>query len=585
MKKNEVEKEEKLSMTRELKFKELQDRIDEEEADKIVQEAINKSKKKLSKQELTSELEQEIDELLEVETKKRPRRRKVEVEPVEEEKEDVKITKVSTEEDLYLTSSFKPLKNRIKVSKVFKTLLKLVFTVGIILAFIYFVIMPLYKMLESSKPKVIFDHTLDFIKEQSFTIIDDNFINIDQDKYSYEMVIDFDSNIKDMELFTQNNFVYNVGVDNKNFIYEEGIFVENEDKVRHGFSYIEKNNTLYSKMTTSDIFLDEGTIDENFDEDVEHRYLATDDYKYFITKFVDAIKGSFDEEDLVASKEELEIDGFTAEVVRNSLELNKDKIMAMDKYMNSVLLKDQRFIEIVAAMTDSTVEEIKEDFKQELNIEDDFVLSINIYTTKGNKFAGFDIEVNGFRNYYFYKYDNKFVAHANLSPDEECTNGRDCVASARVVLDLIGTTKNNETKVDVILNDEDIGSLNIKELSTKGIDLDYNLIVQDIRFQGEFLSSFDSKNKNVEIKFSLEFLEQYFSLDAKVTYDIMDNIGYVDETKVEKYTDKLNDKLIDDLYKETDKLNMTDAYEFYVELYDGISELGDTDTDLEGITA
>ena len=65
----------------------------------------------------------------------------------------------------------------------------------------------------------------------------------------------------------------------------------------------------------------------------------------------------------------------------------------------------------------------------------------------------------------------------------------------------------------------------------------------------------------------------------------MDNIGYVDETKIEKYTDKLNDKLIDDLYKETDKLNMTDAYEFYVELYDGINGLGDTDTDLEGITA
>ena len=40
MKKNDVEKEEKLSMTRELKFKELQDKIDEEEADKIVEEAI-----------------------------------------------------------------------------------------------------------------------------------------------------------------------------------------------------------------------------------------------------------------------------------------------------------------------------------------------------------------------------------------------------------------------------------------------------------------------------------------------------------------------------------------------------------------
>ena len=48
-KRKNVESEEKLSMTRELKFKDLQDKIDEEEADRIVNEAIKKSKSKNKK--------------------------------------------------------------------------------------------------------------------------------------------------------------------------------------------------------------------------------------------------------------------------------------------------------------------------------------------------------------------------------------------------------------------------------------------------------------------------------------------------------------------------------------------------------
>ena len=62
--------EEKLSMTRELKFKELQEKIDEEESERIIEEAIKQTKMKDSDNNISSELEQEIDALLEMETKK-----------------------------------------------------------------------------------------------------------------------------------------------------------------------------------------------------------------------------------------------------------------------------------------------------------------------------------------------------------------------------------------------------------------------------------------------------------------------------------------------------------------------------------
>ena len=161
-----MKKEEKLSMTRELKFKELQDKIDEEEADRIVEEAIRKSRKKASQtnEELTTF--DEIDQLLEQEAKKKKKKKDMvlvdEVVPVEEVKQEqeVSITKINHEDELYLTSSFKPLRKRIKFSKVFVSILKFLFVVVVLALFVIFVILPLYNMIESSRPKSIFNNSI-----------------------------------------------------------------------------------------------------------------------------------------------------------------------------------------------------------------------------------------------------------------------------------------------------------------------------------------------------------------------------------------------------------------------------------------
>ena len=114
MKKIDMEKEEKLSMTRELKFKELQEKIDEEEADKIVEEAIKKSKRKASTKNVTTELEQEIDQLLEVETKKRGGKvKKVEVDNIEE----AKLTRLHNNSNVIAVSALN--ENALEIIKIF----------------------------------------------------------------------------------------------------------------------------------------------------------------------------------------------------------------------------------------------------------------------------------------------------------------------------------------------------------------------------------------------------------------------------------------------------------------------------------
>ena len=206
-KRKNVESEEKLSMTRELKFKDLQDKIDEEEADRIVNEAIKKSKSK-PKKKIDDTFERELDELLEKETKKVKKKKesKHEKMSVVDLNDEVKVKKVDLEDDLYLTTSFKPFRKRFKLSKLLKFLFKTLFLLALLVAFAYFVILPLFNMLNDSKPKVIFDKSLDYIQESINNFFGDDVSNID--KFSYKFSFNVDGNMEEISNVIDSDFVF-----------------------------------------------------------------------------------------------------------------------------------------------------------------------------------------------------------------------------------------------------------------------------------------------------------------------------------------------------------------------------------------
>ena len=568
-----IETEEKLSMTRELRFKELQEKIDDEETNKIVEEAIAKSKKKVNEQIIPMELEKEIDELLELESKKQNRRKKVLLEDMEDEKvgllndrnseEDITITKVSVDDELYLTSSFKPFRKRIKTSKVVKFFFKLLFIIALLGSFIYFVVLPLYKMLEDSRPESVFDHTLDYLQEQANLFLDSN-IPIDSENYSLEAIFDIDSNVKDLKSYVDNDFVFNLGYSSKDNLFKRGYYVQNKEKVKHGITYIEKDNYLYTKMTTNDNYLKHGLVeDKRFL--IDDKLVNRDDYKYYIDKLIKVLKESINEEDLVANKEELEIDGITIDVVRNSLELNKEQLLKLEKEIKSKLLKDEYFLKVGSVILNCSLDDIKKSYSEESNYEEDYVLSFNIYTTKGTKFVGFDIEENGFRNYYFYKYENKFEAHVNLSANNFCIDEKDCMNSSRTVIDFIGTTKNDKTKVDVFLNDNDIGSLNVFDFNSDRVDFDYNIVLSDIKYQGDVLLEYNKGKKKYDVNFSLKFKDDYVKIVGNVLFDSFTGVADIDSDKVLDFNSTLSTQENLEFYSELDKLLMKDSYNIYIE--------------------
>ena len=578
--------EEKLSMTRELKFKELQEKIDEEESEKLVEEAILKSKKKASKKE-TSELEKEIDELLEVESKK-VKKKKISKKEVEEEldellgekksskkkeKEDIKISKVNVDDDLYLTSSFKPLKKRFKLRKLFKFLFKLIFTILVLGAFVYFILLPVYKMINDSKPKAIFDGAIDYVQEK----LDYVFTSSDnKNSFFFDTKLSVDSNMKDLNKFTDISFIFNGGVDIKNKVFDLGMYIEKNNE-KYGYRLIEMEGNNYTNYSTSDNYY-KGLVNTG-DKTFLDRYLnnankvKADDYKYYSKKITDTLKELIKEEDLTATREEIEIDGVSNTVVRNSFKLDKKRLEEFQKDMNKILLKDKKFIEIQANMSNTTVEEIEKQLNEVKEYDKDYTLTFNIYTIKGNKFAGFDIEENGFRNIYYYNINKKFEFHMNISSSKECRNGGECKDSDRNVIDFIGTKKDNITTIDLYYNSEDIGTLKFYELNDKKVEFDYSLLIGDTMYKGDVSILIDEKNQKLDLEVSVELEDEYLTLNIDFDYDINVAVGEFDKDKILNKDDKLLQDDLIEFSKVLNEKNVYGAYQMYQSIFSVVGNL------------
>ena len=577
--------EDKLSMTRELKFKELQDRIDEEESEKIIEEAIKQTKMKDSESSISSELEQEIDALLESETKK-SRKKKVsskqeDEEPIKEVKvktkkkvktrevndtDGVVINKITPDDDIYLTTSFQPLKKRFRLKKVFKVILRMIFVLLVLGAFSIFVVLPIIKMLNDSKPKVIYNVSINYIRDTLNEFVDRVYLEKDS-SYMLNSKLLINTNMDDYKNLNDKNLLLNTGFDFKNDIYDLGMYISDSNNLKYGFNLIEKDDESYYNLTTSENFiknaLDYSNLDSYIDNLDKVNVLTRSEYKYYIDKIASVLKNSINDDDLVATKEEIDVDGVSTSVVRNSFKLNKDKLEKLENDMSKLFLKDKKYLEIEAKLLGVSLDEVKEKYGVLTEYDKDYILTFNIYTINGNEFAGFDIEENGFRNIYYYTIKNKFEFHLNIAADETCRKAGNCTAKDMVVIDLIGTTKDDVTTIELYYNTSDIGSLKVKELTEERISLDYKLVYEDTVYGGAFILGYDSKKEEYLGALSYESVDKYIDLNFVVSYDNKATIGKINSDKVVIYNKEEMDSDRAILNEKLTEVELLDAYNSY----------------------
>lgn len=542
----------KLSMTRELKFKELQESIDTSEADRpeLVEEKIEEVFIDDLKEE--KNILEDTDLLFDEKVSKKKKKKDV------------------INDDIYLTASFKPFKKRIRLKKIFKVLFSLILFAALGISLTYFLIIPIYNKLQSSKPKAIFDASITYVGEQFGKIIDLTYM--DMDVFDLEAIFNFESNIEELDVLTKDDFGIKVGVDPDKEVLETMYFVENNNE-KHGYSIINNNNELYYKFSNSENYIKRKNNSEVVDFDsIKEMYtskVSLDEYKYYIDANVKILKEVITDDLLTFEKDEIEIDGKSFNVVKNSLVFNKNTMEEFEKKYNEKVLKEDKLLRIEALINGISVSEVEESYNNINEYDDDFSLVINIYTIKGNKIVGFDVEEDGFRNIFYYNYNGKFEAHFNLG-DDTCTK-EDCLLENKFVIDLVGTKKDNYTEVQIMYNDEKVGTLDVRTFNYEFIDFDYDLIIGDIVLEGTVKVDINKEQEEFNFKFSFEFNNQYVDMEMKVKFYINSNIGYVDSEHIINYTDKVFNAEYSNLEEKLKEIDSLELFELFISVLDDSS--------------
>lgn len=554
LKKYEEDIDEKMSMTREIKFKDLQESMDKEakneEVQKTTEESISKTSiKKLDKDEEVAKVlkvEEEIDKIRDEENKKR---KELKIKEVNEE-----VPKSSNEEmddDIYLTTSFKPLKTRISFIKIVKK-------IGIFMLFIlvlgcvgYFAGVPMYKKYINSRPKIIFDKTIEYVSDKMINVIND--FNIGNNSILTDIKFNVDNGSGELN---EGNFGYRLGIASNR--YENSLYMEIENS-NYGINDYFNSGKSYTNFSTSDKYF---LMEQNKIDKVYNKYsgylnnifeISSDDLRYVVLKERDIIKGLLLNEYIVSSKTEIDINNKSIEVVKNSYVIDKSNIKKIQKKYYEELIKDDKLIKIMSELSNLSVKEYKNELSNlvDSDIDDDYKLAFNIYTMDATKVVGLDIEENGFCLFYLYFYENYFDFYANL-------NDRD-------VVEFKGK-KEDDIKATIKYNADKIIDLNIKNFDKERVEFSYFFETKKRDYSGEFVLR-EKEESVYDVEFSLRYDDYLYSFNS--LFDLHYNdFKNVNEENIVKYSVKnySNESLL--FYEEIEEIGIKEGLLKWQEIFD-----------------
>ncbi len=618
----EEKREKELSMTRELKFKDLQQAIDDQKAVEFkkddfgvfLEENANANLYTLMDESPDIEVENvDVSDTAEIEVVTSEEvTDKEETDVLEENIENVELEEVKDEienldqddnsdllddeqlealedlrvgrkkkekneynDDLYLTTSFKPLRKKIRVSKIIKFFFKTAFIFILLGLFGYFILLPMYKKYIESKPVIIYENAIKYVFDKSLEIYTENIP--ESDKYYLDLDFDFESNYKNVSKLNNRTYGYQVGFDLKNNIFEDKVYF-NEGIKEFGLTYIENKDNFYHKYSNSQNYFQfdvKNSNNKNYLEYIEFlNDYKSEDIKYFLNKEKDIVVSLLDEKLISSEIDKLEVNGKEIRVNRNIFTLKKNDIEQILKKYKEDVSKDNKLKEInnnlfgLIFKTEKSFEQIIDEYVSKM--DKDYKLVFNLYTVNGTKVVGFDIEENGFRNVYIYFKDNNFNAHFNLTDESQCSNDKDCAIATKQVLDIRGSKDDNYTNIDLEVNESKLASLKIKCLSKEKVEFEYLLYLNKKEIIGDILLNIN--NKTYDLILSYKDGSDYINLITKMDLITDRQIGKLENTSVVEYGKSEYDeaKLLFD--ESLTNVNLLDTFSYWNSLIDSALE-------------
>ena len=502
----------------------------EEIVEEVIEEVKPKKRGRKKKEVIEEQVEQTIEDVIE---DNRVVEETAPVPTVEEENEEDTVvdepvietitTEISVQmdeeedDDLYLTKSFKPIKKKKRLKRNIVRFFKILIILGVIGLIGWVVGTKIYGMYLSTRPVNIYKTA---ILETGKTV--NSFINSipSLDNGMFEM--QFKTNMKSYDFL--NNTMVGYGYSDNEEGYEDYIYYIDGNYERNGLHTLVKNNKVYKKYDVSDVVYS-SKLEENMMRDILQE---TDIDMDIITDVIEGnskvISSILKEDDIEVSSEELDINGITVNVRCNTMVLSDSLV---DRYLDE-LYKNKVLVNKMSKLFDKDSDVLRRYLEGKISkyVDD---LKFNLYVTDKYDFVGFDYELDGFREMYYYQYkDNKNI-NAKLS--DEINLGVDV----------------KDKDVNVLVDNESMFNLVIKEFEKNVINLQYknsdSTVSMDILIKKDDIV-IEYKNDNGK------FMDVVIKL-----FDYEKVIDINDVTTSSKKINEANER-----FKESIKSNQKDAY-------------------------
>ena len=502
----------------------------EEIVEEVIEEVKPKKRGRKKKEVIEETVEQTIEDVIE---DNRVVEETAPVPTVEEENEEDTVvdepvietitTEISVQmeddedDDLYLTKSFKPIKKKKRLKRSIVRFFKILIILGVIGLIGWVVGTKIYGMYLSTRPVNIYKTA---ILETGKTV--NSFINSipSLDNGMFEM--QFKTNMKSYDFL--NNTMVGYGYSDNEEGYEDYIYYIDGNYERNGLHTLVKNNKVYKKYDVSDVVYS-SKLEENMMRDILQE---TDIDMDIITDVIEGnskvISSILKEDDIEVSSEELDINGITVNVRCNTMVLSDSLV---DRYLDE-LYKNKVLVNKMSKLFDKDSDVLRRYLEGKISkyVDD---LKFNLYVTDKYDFVGFDYELDGFREMYYYQYkDNKDI---NVKLSDEINLGVDV----------------KDKDVDVLVDNESMFNLVIKEFEKNVINLQYknsdSTVSMDVLIKKDDIV-IEYKNDNGK------FMDVVIKL-----FDYEKVIDINDVTTSSKKINEANER-----FKESIKSNQKDAY-------------------------
>ena len=526
-----IEEEKKPKRKRRTKKEIEVEKIENEEiVEEVIEEVKPKKRGRKKKEVIEETVEQTIEDVIE---DNRVVEETAPVPTVEEENEEDTVvdepvietitTEISVQmeddedDDLYLTKSFKPIKKKKRLKRSIVKFFKILIILGIIGLIGWFLGTKIYGMYLSTRPVNIYKTA---ILETGKTV--NSFINSipSLDNGMFEM--QFKTNMKSYDFL--NNTMVGYGYSDNEEGYEDYIYYIDGNYERNGLHTLVKNNKVYKKYDVSDVVYS-SKLEENMMRNILQE---TDIDMDIITDVIEGnskvISSILKEDDIEVSSEELDINGITVNVRCNTMVLSDSLV---DRYLDE-LYKNKVLVNKMSKLFDKDSDVLRRYLEGKISkyVDD---LKFNLYVTDKYDFVGFDYELDGFREMYYYQYkDNKDI---NVKLSDEINLGVDV----------------KDKDVNVLVDNESMFNLVIKEFEKNVINLQYknsdSTVSMDILIKKDDIV-IEYKNDNGK------FMDVVIKL-----FDYEKVIDVNDVTTSSKKINEANER-----FKESIKSNQKDAY-------------------------